>query len=348
MRRKLVLAFGVVVAILAALVSGCGSRTAVSAEPPLSPSTNPVPSQLSPEAIVPQEPIPSSQNPSVRVVVTEGFGEKVLLDATVPLEGETTALAALQSVARVETSYGGGFVNAIEGISSTYSGQHQGKRDWLFYINGISLGSGAGSYIMQPGDTEYWVYRDWSFRQFIPAVVAAFPEPFRHGCRGVIYPTTVAYEAGYEEEAEIIAGRVGELGVNDVAVSDMSGLSPEDKASRNLILVGTSQCPLIAETNERWNRLGFYHHFTDEGLAVFDAAGNPAGNYDPGVGVIAATQNPWNPRGVGVGENVAWTVTGVDEAGVRAAVEALVEKSDALRYACAVLVDGTEVLRLPR
>jgi hypothetical protein len=342
------LAFGVVAAILAALVSGCGNRTASSTEPLLSPPDNPAPIQLSPEAIVPQESSPPSQNPSVRVVVTEGFGEKVLLDETVPLAGETTALAALQSVASVETTYGGGFVNAIGGISSTYSGQHREKRDWFFYINGISLSSGAGSYIMQSGDTEYWVYRDWSFRQFIPAVVADFPEPFRHGCRGVIYPTTVAYETGYEEEAALIAGRLGELGVNDAAVSEVAGLSPEDRASRNLILVGTSQCPPIAEMNERWNRLGFYHHFTGEGLAVFDAAGNPAGTYGPGVGVIAATQSPWNPKGVGVGENVVWMFTGVDEAGVRAAAEAFVEDGDALRYACAVLVDGTEVLRLPR
>jgi hypothetical protein len=280
--------------------------------------------------------------------VTEGFGEKVLLDETIPLEGETTALAALQSVASVETSYGGGFVNAIEGLSSAYGGQHQEKRDWLFYINGISLGSGAGGYSMQPGDTEYWVYRDWSFRQFIPAAVADFPEPFRHGCRGVVYPTTVAYEAGYEKEATLIAESLGELGVKDVAVSELAGLSPEEKASRNLILVGTSKCPPIVEMNERWNRLGFYHHFTEGGLEVFDAAGAPAGDYGAGAGVIASTQNPWNPKGVGVGENVAWMVTGMDETGVRAAVEALVENGDALRYACAVLVNGTEVLRLPR
>ncbi|GAI85551.1 unnamed protein product, partial [marine sediment metagenome] len=36
--------------------------------------------------------------------------------------------------------------------------------------------------------------------------------------------------------------------------------------------------------------------------------------------LIQATQNPWNPKGIGACENVVWLVSGTDEAGVKDAI----------------------------
>jgi hypothetical protein len=251
-------------------------------------------------------------------------------------------------VACVETKYGGGFVSSIEGISSKYEGTEKEKEDWLFYINGISLGTGAASYLLQDGDSQHWDYHDWSFRQFVPAIIGDFPEPFVHGVRGVVYPTAIAYQGGWEEEARLIADRLRELGVPNVTGRGFSELAAEDKEASNLVLVGTSNFEPVKELNEHWSRLGFFCHLEDGVLMVFDSAGELVSEYGAGTGFIQATQSIWNPKGVGAGENVVWVVSGLDESGVRAAVDILINHPDDYKYACAVVVTKGETLRVPR
>lgn len=294
---------------------------------------------------------PVGSAPSARIIVTRSFGEPAILKKTVAIGEDTTALDGLQMVASVETKYGGGFVSSIEGISSQYEGTDKTKEDWFFYINGISLSTGAGGYILRDGDSEHWDYHDWSFRQFIPAIIGDFPEPFVHGIRGVVYPTVVAYQSGWEEEARQIADRLRGLrglGVPDVTCRSFDELSAGDKETSNLVLVGTSDFAPVEELNEPWNRLGFFGHFEDGELVVFDTAGELVNEYGAGTGLIQATQSIWNPKGIGAGENVVWLVSGLDESGVKAAVDVLINHPDDYQYACAVVVTEGETVKVPR
>jgi hypothetical protein len=290
----------------------------------------------------------ADSGPSARVIVTRSFSKPAILAETVAIGEDTTALDALQVVARVETKYGGGFVSSIEGISTKYEGTAKEREDWLFYINGISLSTGAGGYVLKDGDSQHWDYHDWSFRQFIPAIIGDFPEPFLHGIRGVVYPTLVAYQSGFEEEARQIADSLGELGVPDVTQRSFVELSAGERETSNLVLVGTGDFEPIEELNEPWNRLGFFGHFEDGALVVFDSAGEVVNEYGAGTGLIQATQSIWNPKGVGAGENVVWVVSGLDEAGVRSAVDILINHHDDYKYACAVVVTEGETLKVPQ
>jgi hypothetical protein len=285
---------------------------------------------------------------SARIIVTRGFGEPAIVAETIAIGEDTTALDGLQMVADVETKYGGGFVSSIEGISSKYEEANKTKEDWLFYINGISLSTGAGGYILQDGDHEHWDYHDWSFRQFIPAIIGDFPEPFVHGIRGVVYPTVVTYQSGWEEEARQIADRLEALGVQNITCRSFDALAAVDKEASNLVLVGTSDFAPVKELNEPWNRLGFFCHFEERALLVFDSAGELVNEYGAGTGLIQATQSIWNPKGVGAGENVVWVVSGLDEFGVKAAVDTLVNHPDDYQYACAVVVTEGETLKVPQ
>ena len=295
-------------------------------------------------------PLPTDQSPSARVVVTRDFGKQLMLSELVTVDENTSAMDALMEVAEVETAYGGGFVNGINGLCSGYSGGHAGKEDWFFYVNGISASIGALDYTLHPGDTEHWDFRDWSFHQFVPAIVGDFPEPFLNGCRGAVYPTLVVYQEGWREPAEQIAMRLDQLGVADVSVRSAGELTGSEKEISNLILVGTSGFPLIEELNRPWERLGFYCHFQDGSLRVFDSEGELAAEYGSGdaAGVIQATQSVWNPKGVGAGENVVWIVSGTDEAGVAAAVTALVGCSGDFAYAFSIVATGGEIVKVPR
>ncbi len=285
---------------------------------------------------------------TVRVVATRDFGRELMFDETLEVPAGTAAMAALMKAAKIETEYGGGFVEAINGVRSGFSGSQPAKMDWFIYINGLQSNTGALDYKLHDGDVQHWDFHEWSFHQFTPAIVGGFPEPFLHGYGGVIYPTIIVYQEGWAEDARRLADKLSRLGIENVATRGINELKENEKESGNLVLLGTPDFTLIAELNQVWKRLGFYAHFQDSVLEVFDAEGKPEAEYRDGAGIIQATRSPWNPKGIGVCENTAWIVSGTDAAGVRAAVDTLVSRDTDLRYASAVVIVSGEVIRVPR
>ena len=112
------------------------------------------------------------------VTVTRGFGGRTL-SAARAAPGQS-ALTALRRVVRVSTSYGGRFVEAIDGLSGNPS---QGMA-WLYFVNGIQASLGSADYTLHPGDREWWDYRYWNDLIQVPVAIGAWPEPFVHGFDG--------------------------------------------------------------------------------------------------------------------------------------------------------------------
>jgi hypothetical protein len=294
-----------------------------------------------------ESPAGTNESIAVRVVVSKDFGQQILLDRELEMPVGSSSMAALKQVAEVETAYGGGFVNSINGFSSEFTGGQEKQYDWLVYFNGIQSNAGALDYTMHHGDVQRWDFHHWNFRIFIPAIIGDFPEPFLHGYRGQVKPTVIVYDGGFEQNAEELEAALTSLGVADVTSQPISELSDNDKRNANLIIIGYSGSEMITELNGVWNRLGFFARFEDGGLSVYTGTGEKAAQYGPGTGIIQATQSPWNPKGTGVCENAVWMVSGTDEAGVEAAVEALVSRSNELQHAFAVVVTGGEIIRVP-
>ena len=285
---------------------------------------------------------PSSGQIEVRVIVSHDFGSETLVDELVMVDDGSTALDALKQVASAETAYGGGFVTAINGVSSA------GGEDWFFYINGILTNVGARNYALRQGDVERWDFHSWGFCSFVSALIGDFPEPFGHGYGGEVSPTVVVYSPGLENEAGDVAAVLAQLGVENVSVVTEAELSPEEKGRCNLVLLGAQDSELVAEVNQLRDKLCFYAYFGGGGLLLRDSRGEAAGEYGAGCGLIQASQNPWNPRGIGACQNVLWVVSGTDEAGVKDAVDVLVNHSAELRHAFGVVIAGGEVIKVPR
>lgn len=121
--------------------------------------------------------------------VTRDRGERVVLVRTVA--AGQTAMEALRRSAGVKTRYGGRYVQAISGVAGSLSA----RRDWFFFVNGISADRGAAEYVLRPGDVEWWDYRSWRLPDESRVVVGAFPEPFLHGYDGKVRPAAVRYAA---------------------------------------------------------------------------------------------------------------------------------------------------------
>ncbi len=128
--------------------------------------------------------------PGTELTVSRNFGTQELgksTQKTIPA-GETV-MRLLQRSFEVETRYGGGFVQEIDGVG----GGRQGGRpvDWFFYVNGIEAETGATARRLAPGDRVWWDHHDWGAAMRIPAVVGSYPEPFVSGTRGKRVPVRI-------------------------------------------------------------------------------------------------------------------------------------------------------------
>ena len=110
---------------------------------------------------------------SATLWVTRDRGRHVLVVAHVP--AGLTAMQALDRKAKIETSYGGRFVTAIDGVSSAT--QH----DWFYFVDGIQPSRGAAEVRLHDGDVLWWDYRSWRQPNEVQAVVGSFPQPFVRG-----------------------------------------------------------------------------------------------------------------------------------------------------------------------
>jgi len=129
--------------------------------------------------------------------VTRDRGAHVLYSGTVP--AGLTAMQALDRKRSITTRFGGRFVQSIDGVEGSLSGQ----RDWFYFVNGIEGDRSAAEGTLHPGDVEWWDYRGWTGASMsVPVVVGAYPQPFVRGTTSVV-PVGVARGV-----AQTIAGQV--------------------------------------------------------------------------------------------------------------------------------------------
>ena len=264
--------------------------------------------------------------------VTRDFGQERLASATVdPLREGQTVMRFLQSERDVETRYGGGFVQSIDGLAGGGSGGHL---DWFYFVNGLQGEVGAAEYELSPGDVVQWDYRDWEGAMSVPAIVGAFPEPFLSGAEGKRIPTRVECEDESGAACEEVKRRLSDAGVN------ATGAPLGAPAGTDVLRVVVARWPVargvkaLAPLEEGPGESGVFARFgpDDEALSLLDAAGEEAERADPGTGLVAATALE--------GQQTVWAVTGADDAGVEAAARALAPETLGDSFAVAATPEG--------
>jgi hypothetical protein len=154
---------------------------------------------------------------SASLWVTRDRGGTVLSVRTVP--AGLTAMQALDRELDLKTTYGGRFVQSIEGVEGDASKRH----DWFWFLNGIEADRSAADYRLHAGDVEWWDFRSWEDEMREPVVVGAFPEPFLHGYVGKMRPVAVRYAPGREGGARAL----GQL-LHAASVAPLSDTPPSD------------------------------------------------------------------------------------------------------------------------
>jgi hypothetical protein len=275
---------------------------------------------------------------TVTVTVSQDFGHDRLAPTSrqTAREGDTV-MRLLQRSFDVTTRYGGNFVQEIDGVSG---GREDGRRvDWFYYVNGIESSTGAGERKLFPGDRVWWDHHDWESAMRVPAVVGAFPEPFRSGQDGRKLPIRLVCLGAETRSCDEVEQRLSDAGVPNVARSNLESSPGEvlrilvgkwadvrkDIASRQL-----EEGPQVSGVFAKPSATG-------DSIALMNPDGDVERTLGPGSGLVAATSYQ--------DAHPTWMVTGTDDVGVAAAAAALNE--DQLRFHFALAIDAGRGVPLP-
>ena len=276
------------------------------------------------------------------LTVTRDYGYEVLISDTVDgLNASSTAMRILDAEAEVETRYGGGFVQSLDGISGSSGAR---SSDWFYFVNGIAAERGAAEFLVRPGDRMWWDFRDWTDAMDVNAVVGSYPAPMAGGYDGRTWPVVVSCPTRAGDACQTVRERLAGDGVDLGPEADGSG-DGETQEEALRVLVG------------EWSRIsaerdaprlesepaasGVFARFRPDGgkfvLDALDREARAERTYGPGTGLVAATRAGSGPP--------VWVVTGTDADGVRLAAEAIGEENLRNRYAA--VVSGGRIASLP-
>jgi hypothetical protein len=269
----------------------------------------------------------------VSVTVTRGFGGSSIGSVTsAKVAGSETVMRMLERSFKVQTRYGGGFVESINGNSGSAA-----RLDWFYYVNGIEASKGAASTAVHKGDRIWWDLHDWSATDDVPAVVGSFPEPFIHGSAGKRYPTTIECAAGVSQACAVASKALAREGI---PVANQGLGTGSGQATLSVVvgtwgeLQGLIAARLIAKGP---GSSGVYARFRGGVLQLLDPRGQVVRTLQSDAGLIAATADQSSAP--------TWLITGTDPAGVAAAAAALTPGR--LRDHFALAVQGTSDIPLP-
>jgi uncharacterized protein DUF4430 len=276
---------------------------------------------------------------AVTVTVSQDFGRDRLAPTSrrTARQGETV-MRLLQRSFDVSTRYGGNFVQEIDGVSG---GREDGRRvDWFYYVNGIESSTGAGERKLHPGDRVWWDHHDWESAMRVPAVVGAFPEPFKSGQDGKKLPIRlVCMGLKDDRSCDEVEQRMRDAGIPNVARSNLESspgqvlrvlVGPWSQVRKDIASRQLEQGPEVS---------GVFAKPAPSGasIALLDADGKTERTLGPGSGLVAATAYQE--------DHPTWVVTGTDDVGVAAAAAAMNE--DQLRFHFALAIDAGRGVPLP-
>jgi hypothetical protein len=282
-----------------------------------------------------------SEKGAARLLVTRDFGERRLLAATEdPIEKGETAMRILMRNARIETRYGGRFVNEIGGVRSENTAGR--RRDWFYYVNGIESDVGAAERKVEGGDRVWWDHHDWTDVMRVPAVVGSFPEPFVHGIEGKRFPVRIDCGEDARDACEGVSDKLQEAGI----APSLAGIGAPAGKEVLRVVVGkwseVRQDGASEQIEEGPDESGVFARFGAAGdgryeLDLLDSHARTVRTLGPGSGLVAATRFQEQAP--------TWVVAGTDTAGVEKAVTLLDQRTLASRFA--VATSGGEPIALP-
>ncbi|MDO8537816.1 MAG: DUF4430 domain-containing protein [archaeon] len=286
----------------------------------------------------------SNSKQFVQLVVSKNFGNEILLKEKIEIEEKTSALDTLKSAASVQTKYGEGFVDSINGISSEFS---SGKKlDWFFFINGFSPNFAANQYFLKAGDKVQFDLHDWSYQLHIPAYSGEFPQPLLNGFQDKKFATAVVFSPEFEESAK----QFQEFLLDDYSIEselvEISQITEQQKKSHNLIIITSLNNSLIQEINFNHKRNGLFLFFEQEKLIELNSAGENVNSFSD-ASAFFAVSSPWNEKGSLAQENIVYVFTGTSKEQTSKLIEEIINNPSKINNFFSIIFENNNLKGVP-
>lgn len=239
-----------------------------------------------------------ASGPQTTLSITRDFGQQQLgeLDE-VPATAGLTAMRQLASTHDVTTSYGGRYVDSVDGL------KEDAERSWLFYIDGVEAERGATSKRLAGGERVQWDFHRWQNVRTGGAILGAWPQPLKKGgVRLICLPARADY-------CKLAEAQLAAAGIEQA------------RAAGARLVVGTfndvKSRDELPELDRHPESNGAFAAFSADGrtLTPVRGDGTPDAPEGAGSGLLAAFASG--------GRDVVWLASGTDTAGVVAAVRLL-------------------------
>ncbi len=287
----------------------------------------------------------ASNSNTITLMITRDFGKQVLFKQQAAIGSNSTIMDVLQANTDVTTKYDGNYVSSIIGLKSHNGGISGSNADWFYYINGICSDTGAGDYILRPGEFIWWDYHEWKNMGFVnSAVIGCYPEPFIHGYRDKVAATTIMSSADNLKMAEEVAKALKAKGAASVNMVELNNNLLEKRTNPTFVIGTWNELKTLAwinNFNQAYRKTGTSIHFTDNSLELLDFSGNSARTINGSAGIIAAS-------GSGLGDgHPLWMIAGTDQTGLQQAVEVLSQSPEKISGLYSTAIFSGEIIRLP-
>ncbi|SKC45744.1 DUF4430 domain-containing protein [Maledivibacter halophilus] len=284
----------------------------------------------------------------VDLVVTSDFGHTKIFAKNVGLVKDEVGMEVLFRNLDIQTAYGGGFVNAINGLESKFTfntGAERKKKDWFYWVNGILAPIGVAEYKPEADDVIWWDYHSWGMTMFIPAVIGSYPQPFKNGFWGENPGTVIMYTKDMKNAAEKLKESLINKGVKEIDISPYDPTVLEEP-EKYYILLGqwkelSKESEFLQITNKKSKLIGIYSKFEDNKLHSLNFKGKKIESYDKKAGAIYATA-----PGMGRTKPI-WLVTGIDKDGVKLALDVLINKPESIKNCFGAVITEEKIENVP-
>ena len=293
----------------------------------------------------------------VNLIVTTGFGHKKVFAKNVGMVKDEVGMEVLFRNLDIQTAYGGGFVNAINGIESKYTfftGDERKEEDWFYWVNGILAPIGVAEYRPKPGDVIWWDYHDWSITMFIPAVIGSYPQPFKSGFQGKNPGTVILYTSPYANEAEKLKKSLQKQGVTQIDIGKYDAALIENPkkyyivlgvwndlvAQSNITNSKGKEINLMKDINEKNKFVGVNSKFEGGKVHALNFKGETVSSYEQGGAIYAYA------AGIGSTKPI-WMITGTDDEGFKMAYNVLLNEPQKIKDCFGAVVSKNGVEKVP-
>ena len=281
---------------------------------------------------------------TTEIIISKDFGNEQVLRKTTSFEENDSVLDVMKENFEIETAYGGGFVNSINGLKSGFTGVgSKQKLDWFYYVNGTLAQIGADDYRLKQNDIVIWDYHDWNSGTYISSIIGAYPNNFLCDYDGSVLKTEILYDTEFKNESRKLAEFLKKKGLKDLELVSLQSGGADNENVNTVFICCYDSLSKISHAEEILNnsrRAGIFFRFNHY-LMALNTKGEAIRQYEKGA-VIASIG-----KGYGAQTGSIWLVTGNDKDCIKRATRILYEEPEKISGRFSVIVTGDEVIGIP-